>query len=196
MATDSEIDKHGTAIETFKDIADGAGAENRRDVFNALWSFWCFEHALDDVIDSGVFTEAERETLLHEALEFVERTLLFPALPPAPFFTRYTQAVGRMAWPEDQKELAHAALVEFASNLGWNPFYQKYAQQHLAMFQMCVFRAIAGDEMAASLDDTKRTLAPSVRCADIDFVVHVAYLAGGWTLARKITSRRDYDLPD
>lgn len=197
MARPAELVKQPDAVTSFREISSAAGNE-QENVFHALWSFWNFEHAFDDILDSGIFPQDEREKLLHQCADYLHSCLKSPGVPDAVlwFKVNYVEALNKTGWSRDDRALAIKAFDDFTGNLISNPFYQAHAEQHLAIFEMMIFRVIAGDEMAASVDQDRQKLAPAVRCGDIDFLVHVAKLAGGWPLARKITSLRDYDKPD
>jgi hypothetical protein len=153
MSQPHEQTKQPEALAVIQKIAAAAGEERRPAVFNALWSFWNFAHAWDDLIDGS-------------------------------------------NWPEKKKELAWRALQEFTSDLLLNPFYRAHGAEIRAMFTSAIFRQIAGDKMGLSDDEQTRKIAPAVRCADIDCLVHFAYLAGGWELAHEISQLREYDKPD
>lgn len=200
MGRPHELSKHPDANRTFEEIAKAApDRAYQRHVFDALWSFWNFEHALDDVLDAGHLDAALREDLLRRCYEFINEALMSEPKESRGdaaiwFDAGYSEAIATAGFAERQQELATLAFMEFAGNLAANPFYRRHARQHLAMFQSMIFRALAGDEMASSLDRRVQALAPAVRCGDVDFIVHVARLVGGWALARKISSERDYDL--
>lgn len=98
-------------------------------------------------------------------------------------------------WPKEKKALAWRAVQEFTSDLLLNPFYRAHGAEVRALFTSAIFRQMAGDELAqGTLEQSKQ--APVVRCADIDILVHFAYLTGGWELARAISNAREYDQPD
>ncbi len=98
-------------------------------------------------------------------------------------------------WADEKKALAWRALQEFVSDLLGNPFYKAHAVELRALFTSAIFRQMAGDAMGkGTLEQAKQ--APVVRCADIDILVHFAYLAGGWGLAQKISNAREYDKED
>ena len=199
MARPIELVKHPEAISIFKRIADATGSgEREREIFLALWSFWNFEHAFDDILDSGKFTPAEVENLLQKAAAFVHEALMTPEAEDAKIWFRvsYVTALNRLEWKEDDFNLAIKALDEFAGNLANNPAYQRHAEQHLAMFDTIIFNTLLGDAMHASGDEFKKALAPALRCRDIDFVVNMAKLVGGWELARKISQSCNYDRQD
>lgn len=98
-------------------------------------------------------------------------------------------------WTDEKKALAWRALQEFTSDLLLNPFYRAHGAEIRALFTSAIFRQMAGDALAkGSLEQAKQ--APVVRCADIDVLVHFAYLVGGWELAQKISNAREYDKED
>lgn len=197
MARPAELEKHQGVVEMFQTIAQASDLpEQQRNIFLALWSFWNFEHAFDDVLDAGNLVEAERIELLRECSEFIHAALLTPEANGAviAFKTRYLAALAKSGLPDE--ELAAQAFDDFTGNLWLNPVYTEFAASHRAMFDMMIFRAIAGDEMAGSLIEARRVLSPAVRCGDLDFIVHVAQIAGGWDFARKMSSLRDYDQRD
>jgi len=199
MAREPELKKHRGVVEMFQLIASTAKDENEtRHVWNALWSFWNFEHAFDDILDAGHLTGAEKETLLIECAEYLKAVLLTPDAPAAAlvFKAHYRAALAAARLDAETNALALQAFDDFTGNLLDNPFYRRHAPQHLAMFDMMILRTIAGDEMASSVDPARQALAPAVRCGDIDFIVHVAKLAGGWEAALKFSALRDYDKPD
>lgn len=99
-------------------------------------------------------------------------------------------------WPEDRKEQAWKALHDWTVDLLLNPFVRDNARELRALFVSAIARAIDGDAMAASQDPERRALAPAVRCGDVDVILHIAYLAGGWEALRKFGPRRDYDPAD
>jgi hypothetical protein len=153
MSRPEEVAKQPDALATIQEIAQAAPPAEQAAVFNALWSFWNFAHAFDDLIDES-------------------------------------------GWPLERKELAWKSLLDFSSDLLLNPMFRNHAPEWRALFASAVCRQIDGDAMAQSSDLARAVLAPAVRCADIDVIVHFAYLVGGWPLMRKIGARRDYDKPD
>lgn len=104
--------------------------------------------------------------------------------------------VDESKWDDSRKELAWRALLEFVADLLTNPVYRDHAHGWSAMFASAVARNLDGDEMARSVNRDRAALAPAVRCADVDILVHFAYLAGGWEMMRSIGRRRDYDTPE
>lgn len=99
-------------------------------------------------------------------------------------------------WSDERKALAWRALQEFTSDLLLNPFYRAHGAEIRAMFTNGIFRQMAGDAMAQHGSLAVAKLAPAVRCADIDILVHFAYLTGGWELAQQISLAREYDKED
>ena len=153
MGTPEEQAKQPEALEVFKRIAMAAPPDRQSAAFAAIWSFWNFAHAWDDLLDG-------------------------------------------CGWPAEKKELAWKAMSEFTADLLINPYYREHAAEWRALFTSAVARNLDGDTMAASGNPARAALAPAVRCADVDIIVHFAYLAGGGDLMRQIGARRDYDPPD
>lgn len=146
METSQESKKHAGVVEFIQEVAG-----ERQDVANAMWSFWNFAHAFDDLVDGVVLT--------------LER-----------------------------KEATFKALHDFVQDLLLNPFVRQNAQGLLAMFTMALTRCLDGDEMEKSQDAAVKAVAPAVRCGDVDVLMHMVYLAGGWPLLRKFSPMRMYDV--
>jgi len=99
-------------------------------------------------------------------------------------------------WPAERKEQAMKALHDFVVTLLLNPFVRDNAHELRAVFVQAIARSLDGDEMAGSEDAAIRALAPAVRCGDVDVIVQIAYLAGGYKALRKWSKLRAYDQPD
>lgn len=200
MARETELAKQPKAVPIFRHIADQVREDadfTADDVFQALWSVWNFEHAFDDVLDAGHLPLPEREQLLEECAAFVDAALAYGEREAAGVFKEhFLQALANAPLTPAEQDLAADALQVFAGNLVANPFFQCHADAHRSFLRMMIYRNIAGDAMAAGDNEFHRQLAPAVRCADVDFIVFVADLVGGWKLARTISDLRDYDKPD
>ena len=102
-------------------------------------------------------------------------------------------------WPEEKKMLALKAMQQFVVSLLKNPVYLENAGGFESLFVTGIARAIAGEQFAASKDPKERCLAPAIKCADIDIMVFLAHIAGGWKFAQEMSSKnelRKYDSPD
>lgn len=94
------------------------------------------------------------------------------------------------------QEQAVKCLVDFVTMISFNPFYQQYKHTlHPLIIQACT-RWLDGDEWARSDDPEKRTMARVVRCGDVDIMMQVAYLTGGWEFMREVRYMRQYDSND
>ena len=197
MTRPQELAKQPDAVKMFDEIARAAGeGDQGNHVFWALFSAWDFEHAFDDILDSGKICAVEKECLLKNCHHFIHATLT-PHVDlgqVAMFRAQFIVAAQSAGMEGDHAALALKALDGFTENLLRNPFYRTHLESHRTIFDMMILRCIAGDEMEASPEAKRKQLAPAVRCADIDFMVNVALLAGGWPLARKLTCLRDYDV--
>lgn len=194
-----EVAKNPKVAAELELVARACPAERQQDVFLALWSCWNFSQAFDDILDAGHLPPAARETLLRECAEALPDLLLPPAEPsPAVnhFIDEYKHALNGAGMDDEARALAEQALYDFCGNLVSNPVYTEHGAAHLAMFHSMIFRCLKGDEMAGSDKPHVRELAPAVRCADLDFIVHVAYLIGGWEVARRISRLMEYDTAD
>lgn len=98
--------------------------------------------------------------------------------------------------PAEIKEQMFKALHDFTVTLLLNPFVREHAHELRAVFAQAITKNLDGDEMAKSEDAETRALAPAVRCADVDVIVQIAYLAGGYSALRKWSKLRAYDPPD
>lgn len=199
MTREDELVKQPDALPMFEYIAAQCDDEIKgADVFNALWSFWNFAHALDDLIDEpeGKVPEA-KEIVLKVVFDFVGNLLITPqdhsySLPMQTIFGELLEDSG---WNAGRKALAREALKDFTGNLLANPFFRDHAHEHKSMFDMIIARTLDADELERTRPHLKPLL-PAVRCADVDFIVHCAKLAGGWKLMREIGKLRDYDVDD
>lgn len=96
--------------------------------------------------------------------------------------------------PVTQETVARSVL-ELVRVLSFNEFYQKNSAYLFALITSMVNRWLDGDEWERSDDPMKRAYAPVVRCGDVDFVLGVAYLTGGWEHLRACKEARSYDKP-
>lgn len=203
MTRPEETAKQPDALTMFELIAcASAKAEDGADVFNALWSFWNFAHALDDLIDADedqgsrfkVLAE-DKERVLRTAFEFVGGMLIHPqdAAPGLAMRREFEKLLADSGWDLQRQKLALDALLDFTGNLLANPFYTTHAREHQAMFDMIIARTLDADDMERTRPHLKALL-PAIRCGDVDFIVHCAKLAGGWELMRKVGKLRDYDV--
>lgn len=94
--------------------------------------------------------------------------------------------------PKDEatKQLMFKAMAEFVDTLLTNPFVKAYADDFRAMLVSMVIRGLAGDRMKDS------PLSPAIRCGDIDFIMHIAYLHRGFDFQQTLESHRVYDRED
>jgi hypothetical protein len=95
-------------------------------------------------------------------------------------------------WKLETKERMHRALAEFVSNLLMNPFLFTNAESVEAMLVSAVGRQLDGDLLKerGESEDLQR----AVRCGDVDLVLHLARLAGGWPCMRAVAPMcRFYD---
>lgn len=152
MTQPKELAKQPDAKAVFEQIARYRHSPvEQQQVLDALWSFWNFAHAFDDLIDES-------------------------------------------GWPIEKKELAWKALQQFTQNLLVNPFIYNNAVSIEALLTSGIERQLAAEDLAKR-GETEELLR-AVRCADVDFIVHLARLAGGWEAMRAVGSRRDYDKAD
>ena len=197
MSQPDELRKHPKASQVFYDIGQAAAtAAVRDDVYSALWAWFNFTHAFDDILDTGNLDDAGREKLLRQCADFLHAALYGVRGSDAAllFKASYLAAATTAGMDADRRALAVKAFDDFAGNLVANPFFRTYSQQHLAMLDSMIFRAMRGDQLAQHADPAVRALAPAVRCGDTDFLVHVAKLVGGWPLACKVSAEATYDL--
>lgn len=99
-------------------------------------------------------------------------------------------------WPAERKEQAMKALHDFVVTLLLNPFVHDHRHELRAVLAQAITRNIEGDAMAQSEDAEVRALAPAVRCGDVDVILQIAYLAGGYSALRKWSKLRAYDRAD
>lgn len=92
-----------------------------------------------------------------------------------------------------RQEAAARCLVKFISTITFNPFYINNCVSLHTMVVQAFNRWIDGDEWSASDDPVKATMGRVVRCGDVDLVLHVAYLTGGWDHMRAMRDARSYD---
>lgn len=79
MSTPEEQAKQPSAAALCRKIAGAWPEESERIyIFNALWSFWCFEHAWDDLMDGKSLTPGGRELAAKALYCFVDDLLLNP----------------------------------------------------------------------------------------------------------------------
>lgn len=95
------------------------------------------------------------------------------------------------------KPVAHGdaarELARFVEQVALSPFFRQHAASLTALLVSAINRWLTGDEMARSEQQEARTLARAVRCGDLDVVLHVAYLVGGWDHMRAMTARMNFD---
>jgi hypothetical protein len=96
----------------------------------------------------------------------------------------------------ERKEQAMKALHDFVVTLLLNPFVRDHAHELRAVFVQAIARSLDGDRMATDEDAAVRALAPAVRCGDVDVILQIAYLAGGYSALRTWGKLREYDQPD
>ncbi len=97
-------------------------------------------------------------------------------------------------WKMEKKELMHRALAEFVSNLLTNPFLFHNADSIDALLVSAIGRQIDGDLLKQRGESEE--LQRAVRCGDVDLVLHLARLAGGWECQRAVAPMvRFYDKP-
>lgn len=167
-------------------------------LLEALWTFWNFEHAYDDLIDLSGWTAAMIEAAMMALFDEVCVALGFePEQKTISAHNRTMIALLRVtAWPEMRQMLAIDAQHAFLTALRNNPLYRDNRGDFRALFAQCIFRALDGEAMANSDDPRRQQLAPAVKCGDLEVMFHLVYLAHGWARARQVSSLRDYDQPD
>lgn len=98
-------------------------------------------------------------------------------------------------WKLEQKELMTKALGELVSNLLTNPFLFTNADSVEALMVSAIARHLDGDILAARGESEE--MQRVVRCGDVDLVLHLARLAGGWECMRAVAPMvRFYDGAD
>jgi hypothetical protein len=108
----------------------------------------------------------------------------------------FDDLVDEGTWPMERKEQAMKALHDFVVTLLLNPFVRDHAHELRAVFVQAIARSLDGDRMATDEDAAVRALAPAVRCGDVDVILQIAYLAGGYSALRTWGKLREYDQPD
>jgi hypothetical protein len=103
----------------------------------------------------------------------------------------FDDLIDNSGWADNKKEQAWKALNEFQKNLLSNPFVQAYHAEFRTLFTSAIARQIGGDHIA--LDEKRKQHASATRCADIDILVHVAGLHGGWDDMIAVSKQRDID---
>lgn len=90
-------------------------------------------------------------------------------------------------------QLAMRELVMFVDTLTNNDFYRHNKSALFGLMVQAATRAMDGDEWEKSEDSIKRIASHVLRCGDIDLVMHVAFLTGGWDHMRSLKDLRTYD---
>lgn len=165
------------------------------DLFDALWSFWNFAHAFDDLIDESGARPEQAEIImtgLHDAVVY--------ALLREGAGYNLTGLLKNFAaaahWEKPKRELMIEAAADFFSSLYSNRFIREHAAEIRCVYVQAMTRSLDGEAMAKSDDDNKRAVAPAVRCGDLDALFHMVYLRRGWSALRACGAIREYDLPD
>ena len=168
------------------------------ELFEALWTFWDFEHAFDDLIDESDWTGNMIEAAMQALYDEVCRKLGFPGEQKhvSDWTKTFVALIRGAKWPEQQKDLAIRAEQRFFQVLKSNPLYRLNRGDFRALFAQCILRCLDGDAMAQSGDPRKVALAPAVKCGDLEVLFHLVLLKHGWVRARVISALRDYDAPD
>lgn len=167
-------------------------------LFEALWSFWDFEHAVDDLIDGSGWSPDMIEAALLALYEEVLRKLGFPTERKhvSDWTKTFCALLTGAQWEKTRRALAMEAEWKFFTALRENPLYRDNPGDFRALFAQCIFRVLDGDAMAGSGDARKAALAPAVKCGDLEVMFHLVLLAHGWGRARQVSCLRDYDQPD
>jgi len=192
MTRAPELAKQPDALPMFSKIASLAG-DSENDVLACLWLAWNFFHVVDDVVDEGNVDDELKENIAHGLFDLVENILTSSEPTDPGFLNSLSRMIAAAPWDEERKQLADNACRDFFGDLIVNVFIRRNARQFLAIYQQTIDRWLAGDEMASSSIPFRRQLAPAVRCGDVDFIVFVAKLAGGWSGMRWVSKLRDYD---
>lgn len=162
-------------------------------VFNAMWSFYNFAHAFDDLLDESGWDAEHIEaamTTLHDAV-----THVLMREGPGGNVRALIQVLARN-WPESRRVAAQKAADDFFQDLNSNPFIRRHRQEFRCIFVQAMARCLDGEAMAHSDIPERVALAPAVRCGDVDALLHMVYLARGWAALRECGKFREYDLPD
>lgn len=205
MERAEETEKYSAVCEAngFQLPKDGARglcdamAGGERDVFDAMWQTWNFEHAFDDLIDQPGIEENLKlcaMAALHDAV--VEAIGAGRGAAHLRFLQVCAHLERRTGWNAERKSLASGAVLQFFVMLESNAFVQSNAVQIKAMMVQTMLRCLSGDLLAASADTRKRALAPVVRCGDVDLFMHMIYLARGFAAASAWCGKLGYDTPD
>ena len=167
-------------------------------LFGALWAFWDFEHAFDDLIDESDWSLDMIEAAMKALHDEVNRALGFPgeAKHVSDWTRTFVALLKRCGWTAERANLALVAESRFFQALRTNPLYRDHAGDFRGLFVQCLLRCLDGDAMARSNDPRKVALAPAVKCGDLEVLFHLIYLKHGWVRARVVSSLRDYDRPD
>lgn len=90
-------------------------------------------------------------------------------------------------------EEAAASTIKFVGELSFNPFYQKCKHMIYPLLGQVAERWASAETMALSSKDNERDMARFVRCGDVDFMLAVAFIIGGWDHMRSVQAVRGYD---
>ena len=90
-------------------------------------------------------------------------------------------------------EHAARAFAAFWTEVALNPWFRAHSALLHGALISAINRWVDGDQWAQSTDPAKRALAPAIRCGDVDFYLHVAYVAHGWEHLRAMRDFRHYD---
>lgn len=116
--------------------------------YNLGWSFWCFSHCIDDLIDGD----------------------------KAP-----------------SMEVVAKCFVQFIDTLTNNEFYQTHKQSLYPIVVHAFNRWLDGETLARSDDAKDHIRSEVLRCGDLEFYLHIAYLSGGWDYMRSLKEIRTFD---
>lgn len=168
------------------------------ELFDALWLFWNFEHAFDDLIDESGWTAEMIEAAMKDLHDAVCLALGFPGERKhvSDWTKTFVALIKGCGWTETRRNLAVQAETLFFAMLADNPLMQDNRGDMRAMFTQAILRCLDGDSMARSGEPRKVALAPAVKCGDLEVLFHMVYLKHGWVRARVVSSLRDYDRPD
>lgn len=203
-----ELEKHDRLCRAKGEPATGEGwlpimkflAGGDSDVFNALWSFANFSHALDDALDESGWGEDMIEAGMTHLHDVVASYLLNQDTQPAMkrFLETWHSLIesGKTHRSLDDVCLMNRAMSDFFMGLHLNPFIQRHRPELLTMFVQAMTRNLDGDMFSRSNDPSKRALAPVLRCSDVDVLMHIVYLNKGWGALRTVSPFRSYDEED